>query len=166
MYHTSHVSPSLGPNSQNFKLPTNGCCCEEHTICGTVLTDDCVVRFRKVQVIVNEKEESAIAVLWVSDGVDWCHISFIPWHHVKHWKKLKGVLAQIAEVYTGDSDSPTKHQKHYRSSGVAIGAIISGPLFVVEPGSPKKEHKVNDMTNGNPEQNKDDDLDSSIISND
>ena len=56
------------------------------------------------------------------------------------------------EVYTGDSDSPTKCQKHYRNSGVAIGAIISGPLLVAEPGSPKKKCKVNDMTNGNPEQ--------------
>ena len=70
------------------------------------------------------------------------------------------------EVYTGDSNSPTKCQKHYRIRGVAIGAIISGPLLVAEPGSPKKKHKVNDMTNGNPEQNKDDDLDSSIMSND
>ena len=65
-----------------------------------------------------------------------------------------------------DSDSPTKHQKHYRNSGVAIGGTISGPLLVAEPSSPKKKHKVNDITNGNPEQNKDDDLDSSIISND
>ena len=142
MYHTSHVSPSLGSNS-GIELPTNGCCCEEHTICGTVLIDDCVVRFRKVQVIVNEKEESAIAVFWVSDEVDQCHVGFLPQHHVKHWKKLEGVLAQITEVYTGDSDSPTKNQKHYRNSGVAIGAIISGPLLVAEPGSPKKKHKVN-----------------------
>ena len=85
---------------------------------------------------------------------------------MKHWKKLEGVLAQITEVYTGDSNSPTKDQKHYWNSGVAIGAIISGPLPVAEPSSPKKKHKVNVMTNGNPEQNKDDDLDSSIISND
>ena len=48
------------------------------------------------------------------------------------------VLAQIMEVYTGDSDSPTKHQKHYRNSGVAIAAIISGPFLVAEPGSSKK----------------------------
>ena len=130
------------------------------------MTEDCVVRFRKVQVIVNEKEESAIAVFWVSDRVDWCPIGFLPQHHLKHWKKLKGVLAQIMEVYTGDSDSPTKHQKHYRNSSVAIGAITSGPLLVAEPGSPKKKHKVNNMKNDNPEQNKDDDLDSSIISND
>ena len=70
------------------------------------------------------------------------------------------------EVYTGDSNSPTKHQKHYRNSGVVIGAIISSPLLVAEPDSPKKKYKVNNMTNGNPEQNKDDDLDSSMISND
>ena len=61
-----------------IKSPTNGCCCEEHTICGAVLTEDCVVRFRKVQVIVNEKEESAIAAFWVSDGVDRCCVSFLP----------------------------------------------------------------------------------------
>ena len=149
-----------------IELPTNGCCCEEHTFCGAVLTEDCVVRFRKVQVIVKEKEESAIAAFWGSDGVDQCHVGFLLRHHVKHWKKLKGVLAQIMEVYTGGSDSPTKHQKHYRNSGVAIGAIISGPLLVAKPGSPKKKCKVNDMKNSNPEQNKDDDLDSSIISND
>ena len=70
------------------------------------------------------------------------------------------------EVYTGDSDSPTKCQKHYRNSGVAIGAIISDPLLVAKPSSPKKKCKVNNMTNGNPEQTKDDDQDSSIVSND
>ena len=69
-----------GQTVKNFgiKSPTNGCCCEEHTICGAVLTDDCDVRFRNVQVIVNEKEESAIVVLWVSDGVDQYHVSFLP----------------------------------------------------------------------------------------
>ena len=45
-----------------IESPTNGHCCEEHTICGAILTEDCVVMFRKVQVIVNEKEESTIAV--------------------------------------------------------------------------------------------------------
>ena len=34
-----------------IELPTNGHCCAEHTICGAVLTDDSVVRLRKVQVI-------------------------------------------------------------------------------------------------------------------
>ena len=55
-----------------IKSPTNGHCCEQHTICGAVLTEDCVVWSRNVQVIVNQKEESAIAVFWVSDRVDQC----------------------------------------------------------------------------------------------
>ena len=67
-----------------IELPTNGHCCEEHTICGAVLTDDCVVRFRKVQVIVKEKEESAIVAFWVSDRVDQRHVGFLKRHHVKH----------------------------------------------------------------------------------
>ena len=60
-----------------IESPTNGRCCEEHTICGAVLTEDSVVRFRKVQVIINKKEESAIVVFWVSDGVDQCHVGFL-----------------------------------------------------------------------------------------
>ena len=60
-----------------IESPTNGHCCEEHTICGAVLTGDCVVRFRKVQFIVNEKEESAIVAFWVSDGVGQCCISTV-----------------------------------------------------------------------------------------
>ena len=91
------------------------------------MTEDSVARFRKVQVIIKEKEECAIVAFWVSDRVDWCCVRFLPQHHVKHWMKLEEVLGQITEVYTGDSDSPTKHQKHYRNNGVAIAAIISGP---------------------------------------
>ena len=43
-----------------------------------VLTEDSVVRFRNVQVIITEKEESAIAVFWVSDRVDWCWVGLLP----------------------------------------------------------------------------------------
>ena len=65
-------------NNFGIESPTNGHCCEEHTICGAVVTEDCVVRFRKVKVIVNEEEESAIVVFRVSDRVNWCCISFLP----------------------------------------------------------------------------------------
>ena len=70
---------SWGQTVQSFGIesPTNGRYCEEHTICGAVLTAYCVVRLRKVQVIVNEKEESAIAAFWVSDRVDQCHVGFL-----------------------------------------------------------------------------------------
>ena len=44
----------------------NGRSCEEHPICGHVLQEDSVVHFRKVQVLIEGKEESAIAAFWVS----------------------------------------------------------------------------------------------------
>ena len=91
-----------------IQSPGNGCSCEEHPICGCVLQEDSVVRFRKVQVLIDGKEESAIAAFWVSDGVDRCRVGYLPKFHVTHWKSLEGALAQIKEIYTEYSDSPTK----------------------------------------------------------
>ena len=45
--------------------------CEEHTVCGAeALKIDSVVRFRAEQIVMNGKEETALAVFWVTDGVD------------------------------------------------------------------------------------------------
>ena len=121
-----------------IQSPRNGCSCEEHPICGCVLQEDSIVCFRKVQVLIDGKEESAIAAFWVSDGVDRCRVGYLPKFHVTHWKSLEGALAQITEIYTEDSESPTKQQKHYRNSGCAIGALISPPLLVCPPSMPTK----------------------------
>ena len=132
--------------------PTNGRSCEEHRICGRVLQEDSVVRFRKVQVLIEGKKESAIAAFWVSDGVDRCRVGYLPKFHVTHWKSLEGALAQITEIYTEDSDSPTKQQKHYRNSGCAIGALISPPLLLCPPSSPKKKRKKHETCETSSEQ--------------
>ena len=51
--------------------------CEEHHInCGEVLAEDVVVRLRKVQVLVEGKEETVIAAVWINDGIDRCHVGF------------------------------------------------------------------------------------------
>ena len=132
--------------------PGNGRSCEEHPICGRVLQEDSVVRFRKVQVLIDGKEESAIAAFLVSDGVDRCRVGYLPKFHVTHWKSLEGALAQITEIYTEDSDSPTKRQKHYRNSGCAIGALISPPLLVCPPSLPKKKRKKHETCETSSEQ--------------
>ena len=139
---------SIHPWGQTVEIfginsPTNGHKCEEHPICGHVLQEDVIVRFRKVQVVIKEKEESAIAAFWVSDGIDRCHVRYLLRHHVKHWKILEGCLAQIIEVYGDDAGSPTKRQKHHHNSGVAIAALISGPLLASpeQPSTPSKKCK-------------------------
>ena len=132
--------------------PRNGRSCKEHPICGRVLQEDLVVHFRKVQVLIDGKEESAIAAFWVSDGVDRCRVGYLPKYHVTHWKSLEGTLAQITEIYTEDSESPTKRQKHNRNSGCAIGALISPPLLVCPPSMSTKKYKKHETCETSPEQ--------------
>ena len=47
--------------------------CKEHPVnCGEVLEPDMVIRLQKVQLMVMGGEETAIAAVWVTDGIDCC----------------------------------------------------------------------------------------------
>ena len=104
---------------------TNGHSCEEHHTCGCVLEEDSLVQLRKHQVYINGHEQSAVGVYWVSDGVDRCLVGYLHHHQVKHLNKLEGALCQVTEVYSDNSDSPTKQHKHKKNFGCAIAAIVS-----------------------------------------
>ena len=86
-----------------------------------------VLHLRKVQVLINQQEESAVVAFWVSDGIDRCCIGYLPKVYVKNWKQYEGGLVQVVEVYSADSDSPTKCQTFHRNHGLAVGVIISSP---------------------------------------
>jgi hypothetical protein len=74
--------------------------CEEHPInCGEVLAEDVVVRLRKVQILVEGKEETAIAAVWINDGIDRCHVGFLLHHMVKHAVRYDGAVAQVTRVF-------------------------------------------------------------------
>ena len=123
--------------------PTNGRSCEEHCICGEVVIEDVVLRLRKVQVQINQQEQSAIAAFWVSDGIDRCRIGYLPKAYVKNWKQYDGALVQVIEIYSAESDSPTKHQKFHRNHGLAMAVVISS----AEPCSPvTKKQNTNSPT--------------------
>ncbi len=104
---------------------TQGRSCEEHDICGSVMAEDVVVRFRKVQILVNGKEESSIAAYHVSDGIDRCRVGFLQRHLLKHWKLYDGVLAQVIDVYSKECESPRSRKKFKRNQGCCVAAIIS-----------------------------------------
>ena len=125
--------------------PTNGRSCEEHHICGEVVIEDVVLHLRKVQVQINQQEQSAIAAFWVSDGIDRCRIGYLPKAYVKNWKQYDGAL--VIEVYSAESDSPTKCQKFHRNHGLAVAVVISS----AEPSSPvTKKQKTNNPTSKSP----------------
>ena len=62
---TSETVEILGLNQA-----MNGRSCPDHDNCSSVVKPDVVVRLRKVQVIIQGKEESAITAYWVTDGID------------------------------------------------------------------------------------------------
>lgn len=134
----------VGTNS-----PAHGRCCDMHDICGTVIKEDVVVRLRKMQVLVEGKEETTIAVYWVTDGIDMCRVGFLPRHMVKHADRYDGVLAQVTSVYSSEDDSPSKRRKFHHNKGCCVAAIISK---LQNP--PKRKEPSNSTTNTSDESNK------------
>ena len=135
---------------------TNGHSCEELHTCGCVLEEDSLVRIRKCQVYINGHEQSVVGVYWVSDGVDRCLVGYLHCHKVKHLNKLEGALCQVTEVYSDNSDSPTKQHKHKKNFGCATAAIVSSnkPNKVRNgrnklPSAPKTPTNVDTPTNTN-----------------
>ena len=81
-----------------IESPDRGRSCEEHTVCGAVLELDTVVRFRAEQIDVDGEEQTALAVYWVTDGIDRCRVGFLRRHLLKHKKDYDGKLAQIVDT--------------------------------------------------------------------
>ena len=65
----------------------------------------------QVQIRDAGKEETALVVYWVTDGVDRCQVGFVPWHLVKHMGKYNGALVQKMDVYSAADDSNYRRQK-------------------------------------------------------
>ena len=107
------------------------------------MIEDVVLCLRKVQIQINQQEQSAIASFWVSDGIDRCRVGYLPKAYVKNWKQYDGALVQVIEVYSAESDSPTRRQKFHRYHGLAVAVVISS----AEPCSPvTKKQKTNSPT--------------------
>jgi hypothetical protein len=77
--------------------------CEEHASnCGKVMAEDVVVRLWKVQIQVEVMDKMVITTYWVMDGVDCCHVGFLPCHMVRHATHYNGALAQVTHVFNAD----------------------------------------------------------------
>jgi hypothetical protein len=111
--------------------------CEEHEACGEVVHLDVIVRLRRVQVVVNDVEETAIAAYWVTDGIDRCRVGFLPKYTVKHWKQYDGKLAQVVEMYR-DSESPSKRNKTHRRNGFVVSPSL---IVYLRPPPPSREQR-------------------------
>ncbi len=98
---------------------------EEHPVnCGVMLEEDVVVHLRKVQVVIDGREETAIAAVWVTDGIDRCRVGFLKRHMVRHAVRYDGALAQVTRVLSGSCDS-AEHCMDHQNRGCCLATIIS-----------------------------------------
>jgi len=107
-------------------MSCQGRSCEEHGNCGEVLKEDIVVRLRKIQLMVEGKEETAIAAIWVTDRIDRCRVGFVPCHMVRHAPRYDRALAQVTRVFSNDPESDlTERRLFHKNKGYCRATIIS-----------------------------------------
>jgi hypothetical protein len=108
------------------EMSCQGRSCEEHDICGKVLKEDIVVRLRKIQLMVEGKEETAITAIWVTDGIDRCRDGFVPRHMVRQAARYDGALAQVTRVHSGHPETfdTTERRLFFKNKGYCRATII------------------------------------------
>ena len=101
--------------------------CEEHDVCGSVVEEDTLLRLRKVQILVDGVEETAIACYWVTDGIDRCRVGFLKRHMIKHARRYDGALVQVTRVLSDDPRAcdTAERKKKYANHGCALAAVVS-----------------------------------------
>ena len=117
--------------------PNRGRNCNDHPFYGEIVALDVVVHFCGEMIHVTGgtdggpgREEPAIVVYWVTDGIDACRIGFLPWHMNHHAACYNGVRGQI----TGHPNHAIR-DKWQRNMGFCPAAVISplnGDTMVVE----------------------------------
>jgi hypothetical protein len=79
--------------------------------------------------MVEGREETAIAAVWINDGIDRCRVGFLPRHMVAHTVRYDGAVAQVTRVFCDDPtfcDSAERRMFH-RYDGCCLALIIAWP---------------------------------------
>jgi len=92
-----------------------------------VLEEDVVVRLWKVQVMVDGREDRAIAAVLVSVGINRCCVGFLKHHMVHHAARFNGLLAQVTRVFSSDPGScdSAERRMYHQNRGCCLATIIS-----------------------------------------
>ena len=77
--------------------------------------------------MVEGREETEIAVVWVNDEMDRCRVGLLPRHMVKHAACYDGSLAQVNRVFSLDQTccNLAERRMHHHNTGCCLARIIS-----------------------------------------
>ncbi len=79
--------------------------------------------------MVEGREETAIAALWINDGIDRCRVSFFPCDMVAHATRYDGAVAQVIRIFSSDPTfyDSVEHRMFHKNRGCCLVAIIAWP---------------------------------------
>ncbi len=124
--------------------------CKEHACCSDVLDNDVLVKLQHEQILVPDaiagggkmKEETAITINGVSNGIDCCRVGFLPRAFVVQGSVWDGVLCQVVEVFGKDDPSKLCRAKWHQNKGFARVAVIGTSQVPFGAGDfPQKKEK-------------------------
>jgi hypothetical protein len=109
------------------EMGDRGHSCEEHSKCSEVMAKDLVVGLWNVQIWVERREETVIAAYWVTEGVDCCHVGFLPCHMVRHAAGYNGVVVQDTRVFNADQTCCNTVECHtfHKNKKCCLAAMIA-----------------------------------------
>jgi hypothetical protein len=104
------------------EMSDQGCSWGEHLVnCSEVMPNDVGVRLCKVQIMLEGQEETAIAAIWINDGIDRCRVGFLPCHMVAHANHYDGAVGRssTSSAVIQHSATPRSTECSTKTEGVA-----------------------------------------------
>jgi hypothetical protein len=94
--------------------------------CDVVMANKVVVHLRKVQMMVEGLQETAIAVYWVTGGINCFRVGFLPCHMVRHATHYDGAVVQVTCVFSADPTccGSAECRMFHKNKGCCLMAII------------------------------------------
>ena len=111
---------------------------------------DSLVQFRQVQVLIDDVEETALAVYLVSEGIDRSWVGLLRRFLVKHKKIYDGQLAQITDILGLELESLLDRHKYHHNKGCCHAVLLKTVPFSQLSSSGEDEDKITPKRNSRP----------------
>ena len=100
--------------------------------------------------LIDDIEETALAVYLVSKGIDRYRVGFLQRFLVKDKKKYDGRLAQITEILGSHLESPSDHHKYHHNKGCCHAVLLATVPFSQHSSSGEDEDEEAPQKNSGP----------------
>ena len=109
--------------------------------CSELLNEDFVVCLCMERILVpnflvgkeKKREETAVTANWVMDGINCCHVGFLPRAYALEGAIYDGVLCQVTDVFSKSDPSCAICKKWHKNKGFVHSMVTSALNKCVQP---------------------------------